>query len=113
MGTLKFSSKAILDCAWSPHSSTVMASVSDGGLSIWDLSVQELDPIVVLGTTASGTKLTSVTFSSKTNAVLYGDSDGKITVAMLKKFLADLATLQPKRQSCSALSPRTRRRGLG
>merc|ERR1712166_1422320 len=78
----------------------------------WDLSVKELDPIVVLDTTASGTKLTSVTFSSKTNAVLYGDSDGKITVAMLKKFLADLATLQPKRQSCSALSPRTRRRGL-
>lgn len=81
---LRFSSKAILDCAWSPHSSTVMASVSDGGLSIWDLSVKELDPIIVLDTTEAGTKLTSVTFSSKTNAVLYGDNDGKITVAMLK-----------------------------
>ena len=82
--TLKFSSKAILDCAWSPHSSTVMASVSEGGLSVWDLSVKELDPIIVLDVSALTTKLTSVTFSKKTNAVLYGDSDGRITVAMLK-----------------------------
>ena len=80
---LKYSTKPILACAWSPHSSTVLASVSPGGLSIWDLSVKELDPVVVLDTTELGTKLTAVTFANKSDAVLYGDDDGRITVSLL------------------------------
>jgi len=111
--TLKFSSKAILDCAWSPHSSTVMASVSDGGLSIWDLSVKELDPIVVLDTTASGTKLTSVTFSSKTNAVLYGDSDGKITVAMLKNVSGGSGDVATEKAKLLSIVSKDKKKGLG
>lgn len=110
---LKFSSKAILDCAWSPHSSTVMASVSDGGLSIWDLSVKELDPIVVLDTTEAGTKLTTVTFSSKTNAVLYGDSDGRITVAMLKNVSSGTGDVETEKARLLEIVAKDKKKAIG
>jgi hypothetical protein len=104
---LKFSTKAILDCAWSPHSATVLASVSDGGLSIWDLSVKELDPIVVLDTSELGTKLSAVEFASNTNAVLYGDSDGRITVAMLKNVYGTAGTKAEEASRLTKILSRT------
>lgn len=82
--TLKYSSDPIHDCAWSPHCSTVLASVSSGGLAIWDISVRELDPIVVLDKEELGRQLTTVTFAENSNSVLYGDDNGDITVALLK-----------------------------
>jgi len=81
--TLKYSSDPIHDCAWSPHCSTVLASVSSGGLAIWDLSVRELDPIVVLDKEELGRQLTTVTFAQNSQSVLYGDDNGEITVALL------------------------------
>ena len=75
--------KSIQDCAWSPHKSTVLAAVGDGGLSIWDLSVKELDPIITLSTQNLGTKLSSVLFSQNSDAIAFGNDDGSISMGML------------------------------
>ena len=75
--------KSIQDCAWSPHKSTVLAAVGDGGLSIWDLSVKELDPIITLNTQNLGTKLSSVLFSHNSDAIAFGNDDGSISMGML------------------------------
>lgn len=80
---LRHSDKSITDCAWSPHSGTVIAAVSSGGLTVWDLSEKELDPIIMLETENLGNSLTTVEFAHNANSIVYGDSEGRVTVAML------------------------------
>lgn len=73
---------AIADCAWSPRASTVLVTVDEAGLSIWDFSVEELDPVASVAC-ASDAKGTVVTLSTATPTVAFGDTAGRITVGML------------------------------
>eukprot|EP00039_Didymoeca_costata_P030600 m.30422 g.30422 ORF g.30422 m.30422 type:complete len:919 (+) comp8202_c0_seq1:364-3120(+) len=82
---LRSKPQAVLGCAWSPHSGTVLASVCSSGVAIWDLSVQDMDPVLVVDTSEEdiNQQPTSVLFAKNTNAVLYGDTNGGITVAQV------------------------------
>jgi WD40 repeat protein len=75
-------SHTIADCAWSPRASTMLVTVDDTGLSVWDFAVEELDPVVIVPC-PNGAKGTVVTLSPATPTVAFGDSDGRITVGIL------------------------------
>ena len=88
---------AIADCAWSPRASTVLVTVDEAGLSIWDFAVEELDPV------ASVAKGTVVTLSTATPTVAFGDTAGRITVGMLVTPL-DVAELTAAEQASKLLT---------
>ncbi|EDV22267.1 uncharacterized protein TRIADDRAFT_29402, partial [Trichoplax adhaerens] len=77
------SKEAVNDICWSPTSATTFACVRDRAIEVWDLNVSTLDPIII--THPSGyAKLSSVAFSINSECLLVGDSDGHITIYLLK-----------------------------
>ncbi|XP_051753182.1 dynein axonemal intermediate chain 4 isoform X2 [Ctenopharyngodon idella] len=75
--------KAVFDIMWSPHCATVFGAVSKGKVEIWDLRVSSLDPTIV-SETSSGVNPTALLFTTETDCVLVGDSEGGVTVYKLK-----------------------------
>eukprot|EP00814_Leptocylindrus_danicus_P009973 CAMPEP_0116044672 /NCGR_PEP_ID=MMETSP0321-20121206/27152_1 /TAXON_ID=163516 /ORGANISM="Leptocylindrus danicus var. danicus, Strain B650" /LENGTH=720 /DNA_ID=CAMNT_0003525839 /DNA_START=156 /DNA_END=2323 /DNA_ORIENTATION=- len=77
---------SVNDIAWSPHDSTVFASVcGDGRIELWDLSVSTLDPQFTLATsTTEGTKkasaLTSVVYAKNAPIMVVGGESGNVDV---------------------------------
>lgn len=76
---------SVNDVAWSPHDSTVFASVcSDGRIELWDLSVSTLDPQFTVAATAESTQnasaLTSVIYAKKAPIMVVGGESGKVDV---------------------------------
>lgn len=68
---LQSASCAVRSAVWSPHSSTVIASISDATVDVWDLSVKSQDPIITMDLTVSGDSLLScVSFSPTANAIV-------------------------------------------
>lgn len=71
VSTLQSASKAVRSAVWSPHRSTVIASISDATLNVWDLSVRSQDPLITVDLAVPGeSALTCVTFSPTANAVV-------------------------------------------
>nr|XP_055069609.1 dynein axonemal intermediate chain 4 isoform X1 [Misgurnus anguillicaudatus] len=79
------SQKAVYDVVWSPHCATVFGAVSEGKVEIWDLRFNILDPTIV-SMTSPEMKPTSLLFTSETDCVLVGDSEGDVSVFKLKNF---------------------------
>ncbi|XDV35788.1 hypothetical protein PO909_005670 [Leuciscus waleckii] len=75
--------KAVYDIMWSPHCATVFGAVSEGKVEIWDLRISSLEPAIV-SVTCPGVNPTALLFTSETDCVLVGDSEGKVTVYKLK-----------------------------
>lgn len=75
--------KAVFDIMWSPHCATVFGAVGEGKVEIWDLRISSLDPTIV-SVTCPGVNPTALLFTSETDCVLVGDSEGKVTVYKLK-----------------------------
>jgi WD40 repeat protein len=68
----------IADVAWSPHNSTVFATVTgDGRLDVWDLTVSAIDPVASFSNNGV-TKFSRVRFSANTSAVVVGDEAGRV-----------------------------------
>jgi len=80
---LQPSTTAVTDCAWSPRTATVLAAVSNSCLAIWDLGVKDFDPIITVTAKQLNASPTTVSFSTKSNAITYGDDKGHICVSML------------------------------
>ncbi|KAM8750903.1 dynein axonemal intermediate chain 4-like isoform 1-T1 [Acanthopagrus schlegelii] len=68
---------------WSPNWPEIFAAIKGGQVEIWDLDSNILAPTIV-HRAASGVKLTSLLFTTGTDCVLVGDSDGQVTVYQLK-----------------------------
>ncbi|GAB6029033.1 WD repeat-containing protein 78 [Chamberlinius hualienensis] len=81
--SLQTSMNPVYDITWSPHSSTVFASVYPSRLDIWDLNINVLEPVL---SEKSGWKesFTSILFSLTTNALYVGTDVGKIYVYAIK-----------------------------
>lgn len=81
---LSFSSTTdyVADICWSPNNSTVFASVTgDGRIDVWDISVNQLDPLTSLST---GRRLSSVAFSNESPVLVVGHEGGTVDVYSLK-----------------------------
>ncbi len=75
--TFQSGNEQISDICWSPNNSTLFASTSwDGHLSVWDLSVSTLKPVLSIRTTSE--KLNCISFS-KTSPVIIAGGNGGIT----------------------------------
>ncbi|XP_030280897.1 WD repeat-containing protein 78-like isoform X2 [Sparus aurata] len=68
---------------WSPNWPTIFAAIIGRQLEIWDLDSNILAPTIVHHA-APGVKLMSLLFTTGTDCVFLGDSDGQITVYQLK-----------------------------
>ncbi|XP_059191639.1 dynein axonemal intermediate chain 4-like [Centropristis striata] len=82
---LSFSSiqRPVVTATWSPNWSTVFAAIIGEQVEIWDLNSSLLHPAIVHHA-VPGVKLTSLLFTTGTDCVLVGDSDGQVTVYQLK-----------------------------
>lgn len=80
--TLQAATAPVMDCAWSPHSASVLASLSGGTLHVWDVAVRPMDPLVSV-TLTEDSVLTSVAFADNSEAVVTGDSTGRVNVHLL------------------------------
>ncbi|KAM4573894.1 dynein axonemal intermediate chain 4-like [Odontesthes bonariensis] len=68
---------------WSPNHCTVFAAMYRQQVEIWDLSSSIMHPTIVHHA-APGVKLTSLLFTTGSDCVLVGDSEGQVTVYKLK-----------------------------
>ncbi|XP_026220601.1 WD repeat-containing protein 78-like isoform X2 [Anabas testudineus] len=75
--------RAVYTAKWSPNWPTVFAAINGQQLEIWDLNSNILSPTTVHYSTP-GVKMTALLFATKTDCVLVGDSEGKVTVYKLK-----------------------------
>lgn len=80
--SLQASVAPVLNATWSPHCPSVLASLSGGTLSVWDLAVRPMDPVISVPVSEDST-LTSVLFASNADAILTGDSAGRVYVQLL------------------------------
>ncbi|XP_067314517.1 dynein axonemal intermediate chain 4 [Pseudorasbora parva] len=83
--------KAVFDIMWSPHCATVFGAVSEGKVEIWDLRISTLDPTIV-SVTSPGVNPTALLFTTETDCVLVGDSEGRVTVYKLQNLTAGGST---------------------
>ncbi|TVK90645.1 WD repeat-containing protein 78 [Bagarius yarrelli] len=77
----------VYDIMWSPFWATVFGAVSRDRLEIWDLGASLVDPILV-SEAIPGVSPTSVLFSTMTDCVLVGDSEGQVSIYKIKNFKA-------------------------
>lgn len=78
MLSLQASPHHVTDAAWSPLSSTVLASVTtDGRLDLWDLEQSTLDPVATVSLEG---RLSSVGFAAVDPVVVAGGVSGEINV---------------------------------
>ncbi|XP_076018224.1 dynein axonemal intermediate chain 4, partial [Genypterus blacodes] len=68
---------------WSPKWATVFGAITEEQVEIWDLNSSILEPTIVLPSVPD-VKMTSLHFSTETECVIIGDSDGEVTVYLLK-----------------------------
>eukprot|EP00045_Choanoeca_perplexa_P018886 m.1712 g.1712 ORF g.1712 m.1712 type:complete len:274 (-) comp2491_c0_seq1:41-862(-) len=77
------SSNPIMDVAWSCHKASVLASISDDTLHVWDLLQRDQDPILELKPAGEGVKLTKVMFHPDAHAVAVGTDKGDVILIKL------------------------------
>ncbi|EGB09149.1 hypothetical protein AURANDRAFT_25101 [Aureococcus anophagefferens] len=88
-------SDVVHDVAWSPHRSTIFASVAgDGRIEIWDLDQSTLDPVSKAGSTA-------VLFAKNAPVLVVGDATGNVTCYCIKGMAKNGP--QTRAQQCDAL----------
>ncbi|XP_054465880.1 dynein axonemal intermediate chain 4-like [Anoplopoma fimbria] len=78
--------RAVHAVKWSPNWSTVFAAHNGQQVEIWDLNSSILQPIIVHHA-AAGVKVTSLLFTTGTDCVLVGDSNGQVTVYQIKNLI--------------------------
>ncbi|CAF96668.1 unnamed protein product, partial [Tetraodon nigroviridis] len=74
---------AVEDIKWSQRQAAVFGAVSEKQLLIWDLSLNMREPVIVQPTTPTA-NMKKLLFSTETNCVLVGDSNGLVSVYQLK-----------------------------
>eukprot|EP00730_Choanoeca_flexa_P008128 TRINITY_DN12448_c0_g1_i1.p2 TRINITY_DN12448_c0_g1~~TRINITY_DN12448_c0_g1_i1.p2 ORF type:complete len:753 (+),score=192.08 TRINITY_DN12448_c0_g1_i1:3023-5281(+) len=77
------SNDPVLDVAWSHHKASILASISDETLYVWDLLERDQDPIYTIKPAGDGVKLTSVMFHPLKHAIAVGTSTGHVILHQL------------------------------
>ncbi|XP_065673190.1 dynein axonemal intermediate chain 4-like [Hydra vulgaris] len=93
--TLQSSSKAVIEIDWSPMSHSLLCAISEHQIEIWNLCSSTLDPILSVKPEVRG-KLTSVKFALNSEALLVGDSEGRVTVYLMRNIPASPTNIRLK-----------------
>lgn len=95
--TLQAAPAPVMACAWSSRCASMLASLSGGVLNVWDVAVRPMDPVISATVTEDST-LTTVAFATNADAILTGDSMGRVNVHLLCN-LPDTSSDSPAEQA--------------
>ncbi|XP_064928011.1 dynein axonemal intermediate chain 4 isoform X2 [Columba livia] len=85
--TLSSVTAFVHDIMWSPKSACIFAAANESRVEVWDLSVSTLSP-VISHSAGPQVMFTSVLFTTNTNCLLVGDSEGEVGVFELQNLAA-------------------------